>query len=121
MNYILYFILFECTVELTYWDTLSKKSSNKSFSTFSDLLDIHYTIESINQTNGSLFIDLYSNHSFLQSNYTLEINFITYDIVQFIFREANSTRFELPKAEPFPYHKTKLGIYMERVVMNIAI
>ena len=111
MNYILYFILFECTVELTYWDTLSKKSSNKSFSTFSDLLDIHYTIESINQTNGSLFIDLYSNHSFLQSNYTLEINFITYDIVQFIFREANSTRFELPKAEPFPYHKTKLGIY----------
>lgn len=41
---------------------------------------------------------------------SLEINIIAKDILQFIFRDQKTKRFELPLTDMFPYHKDKIKI-----------
>ena len=55
-------------------------------------------------SNNRSKIPLISNHL------SLEINLISKDILQFIFRDLNLKRFELPLADIFPHHKDKIKI-----------
>ena len=112
MNYFIFTICFGWSFAVSFWDFKPKKKETKDESIFSSLFDNYYMIDNISNETNSLFISIKSNNTkVINRNYTLEINFISYDIIQFIFREVNSTAFELPKKEPFPFHRTKLKYF----------
>ena len=92
MNYFIFTICFGWSFAVSFWDFKPKKKETKDESIFSSLFDNYYMIDNISNETNSLFISIKSNNTkVINRNYTLEINFISYDIIQFIFREVNST------------------------------
>ena len=77
-----------------------------------------YTLENKTIEDGSIKLllkrstkkDSNSNFGNISQQISLEINIIAKDILQFIFRDLKTKRFELPLSDTFPYHKAKIKI-----------
>ncbi len=80
-----------------------------------------YTLEKKSIVDGSIKFILKrsskkehnSGFSNISQEISLEINIISKDILQFIYRDLKTKRFELPLTEMFPYHKEKLKVDSE--------
>ena len=79
-----------------------------------------YKLENKSIENGSIKLllkrhtnnskDSNSNFYNISPEISLEINLIAKDILQFIFRDLKTKRFELPLIDIFPFHKDKIKI-----------
>jgi len=108
-------------LNFTYQFDLYKGRSTSLYSDSKKSLPSYYTLKSKSIENGSIEFILKRNenkHQHLNlkefqnisSEISLEINIISKDTLQFIFRDSNNKRFELPFSDLFPYHKEKIKI-----------
>ncbi len=71
--------------------------------------NIKFLLKLTNLKNNNMDLNRY-NFENISDEITLDINLISKDILQFIFRDNNTKRFELPLTDTFPYHKEKIII-----------
>lgn len=110
MNYSFLFILFFLITICIQVNSLTNQliSLVTKHQILKHLQNVTYSVLSVNHSEHSTHV-LINTTSPLNNNSITELNFnyISTDIIQFIFKRHNVSTFELPFQEPFPYHKTK--------------